>query len=78
MHAADRLARRSLLFRTAQVAQQELIGGERDRFTHGFGSEAFGQSRCRCFGRLIRSRFKNRAAEMFDSLIAGRLCPEWH
>ena len=78
MHAADRLARRSLLFRTAQVAQQELIGGERDRFTHGFGSEAFGQSRCRCFGRLVGSRFKNRAAEMLDPFIAGELRAEWH
>ena len=71
MHAAHRFARHFVARRAAEVAEDELIGGERHRFANGARRDAIGERGGGGFRGLGGSGLENREAELIDPVVIG-------
>ena len=64
------------LARPAGVAEDELVGGQRDRLADGVGRDALGQRRGGGLGGLLGRRLEDRLAHPLDpGVVAPSACP---
>ncbi len=66
VHAAERLARNFLVRAAAVIPQQQLVGGEGDRFADGGGVISVSKGFRDCLRGLRRTAGKDDAGEFLD------------
>jgi len=71
VNAAQWFANYLIVGRAAHVAQDELIGRERDCFAHGGGRETFSECRGGGFGGLVRRGCKNGLTVLVNPVLVG-------